>query len=289
MYGTVRFLWDDGYHGLAVLLTFFSILMPWLKLAGIVYVLWKPPATVVLKVVQRISKWAMMDIIVTMTTVAVLGDISFLGISLLEVTLCIGFYCFLVYCILSVAGVLLLEPQYETEQGNWSIWNVLIAIALGVVGLCILGVLFTQPILYCSWFPFIDMELTIFGIIQKLWTNGFYCPSIVMGAVVVVLPALDVCISSAQCCGLPVNQLMIQWIEDFQMLDVFSLGVVITALSLGGSDDELELMATPQLYMLLTISLLWLVFTLALHEWWSQGARCVYQIEDNEAYLGKAG
>ncbi len=112
--GTSRDLWNDGNLLVAFLIIFFSVFVPTLKLLLLAISLFLKESKLGLflaKSSAAMSKWSMADVFVMALIISFLAIKASSGTSNMvttEITLQVGFYYFLGYCILSIfAGQLM--------------------------------------------------------------------------------------------------------------------------------------------------------------------------------------
>ncbi|KAF4678280.1 hypothetical protein FOL47_000007 [Perkinsus chesapeaki] len=102
---TITLLWNDGYTLPAVLLAFFALVVPTVKL-----LLWRLSVYYqnphLIHVVQYISKWATVDAIVV---AFLMGFLSVAVDGLITTQLHAGFPCFVGYCLISTAAAMLVH------------------------------------------------------------------------------------------------------------------------------------------------------------------------------------
>ncbi|KAF4722632.1 hypothetical protein FOZ63_007800, partial [Perkinsus olseni] len=111
---TITLLWDNGYLVPAVLLAFFALVVPAVKL-----LLWRLSvyyeSPVLIHIVQYISKWATTDAIVVAFLMAFLS-VAVEG--LITTELHAGFPCFVGYCLVSTAAAMLVHASPRDREDH---------------------------------------------------------------------------------------------------------------------------------------------------------------------------
>ncbi|KAF4745679.1 hypothetical protein FOZ62_016689 [Perkinsus olseni] len=109
---TITLLWDDGFLVPAILLAFFALVVPAVKL-----LLWRLSvyyeSPVLIHIVQYISKWATTDAIVVAFLMAFLS-VAVEG--LITTELHAGFPCFVGYCLVSTAAAMLVHASPRDRE-----------------------------------------------------------------------------------------------------------------------------------------------------------------------------
>lgn len=119
--GTANDLYQHGYTMVAVLIVLFSVVIPLIK--GVILLCLLLPVRLALKqkllwISNGISKWSMTDVFVIAIFVAFLAGNALQGNRNLvdfEASLGIGFWYFLGYCLVSIAGTQLLSFAAKTH------------------------------------------------------------------------------------------------------------------------------------------------------------------------------
>jgi paraquat-inducible protein A len=111
--GTVKNLWETGYHLVSALILLFSVIVPFVKgllllaVAAFKRAPWRGPA---FRLVDAIGKWSMADVFVMGILLAYLAVGSAEGVN---AQLHRGFWFFLGYCLFSVASAQLMRVREE--------------------------------------------------------------------------------------------------------------------------------------------------------------------------------
>jgi len=249
--GTIRLLYGEGRYTPAAIIFIFSVIMPFVKLAALIFHCVStrrgaPPAeqhASLISGLQAISKWATVDIFAAAMLVAFLRTVQIVEVDLHE-----GFFCFLAYCIFSVAGALLLELPEKVNASTSQAHQmggraVLSASAFSTLLLLYFGVLLEWPCLkFTSSALMINKEMSIYAIILQLWTTHSPAAALTISVLVVILPALDLLIMCALLLGyLPRSSIAARWVRDFSMLDVFALSAFVVALATSGFHNAFQM------------------------------------------------
>eukprot|EP00418_Pyrodinium_bahamense_P035414 CAMPEP_0179156260 /NCGR_PEP_ID=MMETSP0796-20121207/76170_1 /TAXON_ID=73915 /ORGANISM="Pyrodinium bahamense, Strain pbaha01" /LENGTH=326 /DNA_ID=CAMNT_0020857829 /DNA_START=32 /DNA_END=1009 /DNA_ORIENTATION=- len=258
--GTVKLLYDAGAHiPLWAILTF-SVVMPFVKLAALLHFALAQTSTLALLFAQHISKWATIDAFAAAALIA-----FFTGQPMLHVDLHAGFYFFLAYCILSTAAALLLrrppsaapaqlpEPHPSAaEQSQRGATAVGLWLASCAVTARLLHVAATTPILRMRS-PLLGLARTcsIWDMIRHLWSGGCHAAAVSIALLVIALPAADFAVLLAGVVGLGSAEdwaprgLEGRWLQDFAMLDVWMLAMVVTRFATTGINGAIEMEVLP--------------------------------------------
>lgn len=255
--GTVRLLIDQQMWLPAIIILIFSVLMPFIKLFMVLaYVVMlqrglRSQAATVEKWLKHISKWATVD---AFAAVLVVG--CFANQPPLQVQLHTGYYCFLGYCILSVAAALLTRPDlaslaieedlaedeepYEVEQEPMV--SDRSAFVLAFCALVVLGVVTCGHGIIQLEIKLLQLknDVSIQSLVIQLLSNNSTIAAASIFFLVILCPAADLA-ASMLALGTPrVNRVLKCWIEEFAMLDVFALALFVVILALKGLNKQLD-------------------------------------------------
>lgn len=275
-FGAIHLLTQKGRWLAALTILLCSVVAPFLKLAVLLVCVYctqvrgyaGPGVSSAITVVRRISKWATVDAFTASIFVA-----FFCNNPMLQVSLHKGFYCFLGYCIFSVAGALLLEKPdqalTEEQQGLVSpagSSKKSMLPALGV-SIALLGLLVALLVV-----PLFSVECTILGIkenlsfavmIERLGKHGSVIAAQVCMTLVFLLPAADLIFAAVQATTGRVGHTAGEWLQDFAMLDVFALSILVVSSAATGLHQSLTVELLHGGRALVACACLWLVYSLA--------------------------
>ena len=113
--GTIGTLFENGNPTVAILILLFSVVVPFLKLMGMVMVVGfpgHPKSKAVHAFLGHISKWAMADVFVVGVFIAFLTTTTDANI---KATLHEGFYFFVAYCLVSGLSVQLVRNSIPDQ------------------------------------------------------------------------------------------------------------------------------------------------------------------------------
>jgi uncharacterized paraquat-inducible protein A len=122
--GALRMLFEKERYGAAVTILVCSVIAPFAKLAVMVVAAFVQRSydgksqyvSPAITAVRRVSKWATVDAFTAASLVALFSNVT-MPLGSIDVQLHEGFYCFIGYCIFSVAGALLLEkPEQDSDE-----------------------------------------------------------------------------------------------------------------------------------------------------------------------------
>lgn len=238
--GTVHHLANEHYWLPALLILVFSVLLPFVKLAAMIWAfraLKTGGRSRLVNSVRTVSKWATVDAFTVMTFAAFLA-----GNANAHVTLHIGFYCFLAYCLISVAAAMtfpeITDAYAEPKSvGVWAfIEPVLIIVAWGI---CL-----TVPVIALKVPQFgINNTLSFTGIAVALKGSYTFCSAIAM-VLVGALPALEAVCGVVKALNMQLPHFT-SFLQHWAMLDVFVISMVVTSLASRGMSDALSVEVLP--------------------------------------------
>lgn len=275
----IRLLFDEGRWPAALTILMCSVVAPFVKLAVLLVCAFSvnvkgyagPEVSSAITAVRRISKWATVDAFTASILVA-----FFTSNATLKVELHRGFYCFVGYCVFSVAGALVLEkptqeaaeeqrrlvPGSSSPQKPWGA-----AVALSVVGsLALLVVLDTMPIfdVQCTMLN-LEEQLSFVMIVQRLLTFGSRLAAFLCVACVALLPAADVVWTAVEATtGRTERHPIGEWLQDFAMFDVFALAIIVTQNASSGINANLTVKVLPGGWFFIICGAMWLLYSFVL-------------------------
>jgi len=242
--GTIVHLHDEGHTLPALLIFLFSVLVPLVKLLALILATmrWGSDGEHLLASVQWVSKWATVDAFCIMTFAA-----AFIGMpanSALSVNLQLhrGFYCFLAYCILSVAALvsLPLKASPPVRLGRLAHIQCLRGPILLLAVFTFLGLL---------RMPLIRFQLSQIGFQRTLSVTdmmGYFAqgslilPLASVAILVVLLPGLHVLTSLSQELNSAPRWLSLEGLGHFAMFDVLALSIAVTGMAAEGLSSHVQ-------------------------------------------------
>jgi len=238
--GTILHLYDTSHPLPAGLIFVFSVLIPFLKLAVLLLAASRKGSNSehLVRGLQGVSKWATVDAFCIMTFAAAFGGMP-AGAFSVDLQLHRGFYCFLAYCILSVAAVVSLPgaPGDLTKTGRLS--------ALPQSPVMLLAVFTFMGVLKL---PLISFEVSRLGyhrrlcmadMIGYLAEAGLLVPAAAMICFVVLIPGVHMLTSLAQELNAP-RWPIAEGLGHFAMFDVMTMSLAVTAMASSGLSNQLH-------------------------------------------------
>lgn len=254
--GAIRLLFDHGRWPAALTILICSVVAPFLKLAVLLVCVYAmqvrgssgPVISFAITAVRRISKWATVDAFTALILVAFFTDSSILQVNLHK-----GFYFFVGYCIFSVAGALVLERPSEENvdeqtrlmastaplQKPYSRAALALSVMLAIIILMVLSVvpLFEVKANMIS----LNERLNFIMIVQHLLKFGSRFAAFLCVACVGIVPAAHlVWITTEVAGGVRSGHPLGEWLQDFAMLEVFALAIVVTQNASAGVNSDLD-------------------------------------------------
>eukprot|EP00931_Biecheleriopsis_adriatica_P118171 TRINITY_DN93627_c0_g1_i1.p1 TRINITY_DN93627_c0_g1~~TRINITY_DN93627_c0_g1_i1.p1 ORF type:complete len:356 (-),score=55.09 TRINITY_DN93627_c0_g1_i1:140-1207(-) len=255
--GTVRHLYNLHYHLAAFLVLLFSVIVPALKLIATIIAACRiysdcedKDAEHLVRGLQSISKWATVDAFCVMTFAAALGGIS-AGVVSIDLQIHRGFYCFLAYCVLSVAAALTLPsattyfvpPPLCRRMGlsfAFRMAAVLVALGLFCLLLCVPVIEFEIGAIG------VHRKLSMVSLLKNLLDGGFLAPAVAYFTLAMLLPGLYVLLATANELDLDVPlSWAISTLGHFAMADVLVLSILVTRLAGAGLSDRMSVEILP--------------------------------------------
>lgn len=240
--GTVHHLYSEHYPLPATLILIFSVLLPFVKLAAMLWAFRAFRAggrTRLVDSVRTVSKWATVDAFTVMTFAGFLA-----GHNNTEFTLHVGFYCFFSYCLLSVAAAMVFpDPATDLygETKTIALWQYIEPLLIAAAwGICL-----TVPVINLKVPKFgIDDSLSFTGLVIAMKSSQLSLTAAISMVLVGALPALEAVCGIIKALGLELPS----WtsaIEHCAMLDVFIISMVVTSLASQGMSDQLSVGVLP--------------------------------------------
>jgi len=238
--GTILHLYDGSHLLPAGLIFVFSVLIPFLKLAVLLLAASRKGSDSehLVRGLRGVSKWAAVDAFCIMTFAAAFGGMP-AGAFSVDLQLHRGFYCFLVYCILSVAAVVSLP----SASGELTKTGRLSALPQSPI---LLGVLFA--FMGVLKLPLISFEVSRLGyhrrlcmadMIGYLAEAGLLVPAAAMICFVVLIPGLQMLTSLLQELNVA-PRWAAEWLGHFAMFDVLTMSIAVTAMASSGLSSQLH-------------------------------------------------
>lgn len=255
--GTIGHLYNENFHLAALLVLLFSVVVPVLKLVAVLIAARRiyseedgKDADRLVSGLQWISKWATVDAFCVMTFAAAF---SVLPASAVKVDLQIhrGFYCFLAYCVLSVAAALALpsSSSYFTPPPICRRMGLSVAFRMAVV-LIILALF-----LAVLWVPLIEFHVKEIGLHRKLsmeslfsylWKGGLWTPAAAFLSLAMIIPGLHALLSTATELDFNVpGSWAIPSLGHFAMADVLLLSIGVSRLAGAGLTSRMSVEVLP--------------------------------------------
>eukprot|EP00930_Biecheleria_cincta_P037384 TRINITY_DN25657_c0_g1_i1.p1 TRINITY_DN25657_c0_g1~~TRINITY_DN25657_c0_g1_i1.p1 ORF type:complete len:352 (-),score=52.75 TRINITY_DN25657_c0_g1_i1:182-1237(-) len=254
--GTISHLYEGNHFLAAGLICLFSVFVPFFKLAVIVLTLGRIACSkehngsqtqLLIAGIQAVSKWATVDAFCIMTFAAAFAALPNESSLSVDLHLHAGFYCFLSYCILSVAAAALLPaeptntvhslPMFRHANLSYTM-RVVTVLAAGIAWIWLLTV------------PLISFEIEAFGFNRKLSVSslmiflaesGLWTAAASVVLFVGLLPGLQILSIIAR--ELDVHLAYATELWHFTMADVFLVSTVVTVLASTGLSSQLHVKA----------------------------------------------
>jgi len=258
--GLISLLFGQGMWVPALIILLYSVMMPFAKLFALVLHLW-PGNWISVRVVQKISKWATVDVF----TAATICGFFCQPHMYLEINLHDGFYYFLSYCVLSVAGALLMEtpsvqPMVETST---TVFSPVITLVTVLVVFAALTALLMLPIMQVQFGTVgLDASISIIALVTSLWAR-FPAAAISLAVLLVVLPTFDALFVVLDLLGRATPQMRQprRWLKDFAMLDVFALSCVVVLTAVTALNNEMHLRLLPTGWIFCSLTVPWVAYS----------------------------
>jgi len=271
---SIKLLMEEGRYPAAFTILICSVIAPFVKLAILLVCVYciqvrgnaGPKVSSAIAFVRCISKWATVDAFTASILVA-----FFCNSPILQVSLHKGFYCFVGYCIFSVAGALLLEQPVQQRRPNVDAGLAGKSMVPAVVGSALLLTLLVA----LSYMPLFDVEcselalkeqLSFVAIIQRLAKHGSTIAALVCLTFVGIFPAADLVMSVVEATTGHAQHQVGGWLRDFAMLDVFALAAIVTMNAASGIRKSLTVSLLPGGWLLITWAVLWMIYSLGFRQ-----------------------
>jgi len=262
--GTVQLLYESAIYVPMLAIVIFSVTMPFVKLFVVMlFVAGKASSSgPALRAIQKVSKWATIDAFAAVVLVAFFDTQKHL-----TVDLHVGFYCFLAYCIVSTAASLLLHAPQPNLNRRATLGGGKSAV-VSVMMIFIMVLLMYQA----STWPILKMHSEKFGmaattstwdLVRNLWNGRLTLASATLVILTMVLPACDFAAVIGQAVGFHIDAALSQWLENFAMLDVWALSLVITRMATSGLNKEIDMELLPAGWVLSGFSACWVLFNVS--------------------------
>jgi len=260
--GTVKLLYESTAYVPMLAILVFSVTMPFVKLFAMLFFAAGKMSDSMLCAIKKVSTWATIDAFAAAALVAFFDSQNHLHVDLRA-----GFYCFLTYCILSTAASLLLHAPQSSLSRHATLGGGKSTV-VSVIMICIMVLLLHQA---ATW-PILKMQSKKFSMVATCSTWDLVCnlwkgSSTVAGAALVILtmavPACDFSAVIAQAVGFHVDAAISQWLEQFAMLDVWALSLVIMRMATSGINHEIGMELLPAGWMLSGFSACWVLFNVS--------------------------
>jgi|Transcript_57554 uncharacterized paraquat-inducible protein A len=268
----IRMLNEKERYGAAGTILVCSVLGPFIKLAIMLtsaYFMWRyeqPGSWVNSMIVgiRRVSKWAAVDAFTASIFVGL-----FSGVEGVTVNLHRGFFCFMGYCILSVVGALLLgKPDKEaiSEQrsliiGGFSSKRTLLPSIAGLLMAIGVFVTWRYPLLHMN--ILIHQEDVAFTtIVERIWSKESRVAAVAFVALAFVIPMADLVCAMVEAFTGNVHRHVGEFLQDFAMLDVFALSVLVVSNAASGVNSFVSITILPAGWFVCVCSFVWLIYSL---------------------------
>jgi uncharacterized paraquat-inducible protein A len=268
----ISLLTEKERYGASITILVCSVLAPFLKLAVMfrtAYFMWKyeqpgPSVNSMIAGVRRVSKWATVDAFTASMFVGLFSSVEGVTVNLHK-----GFFCFMGYCILSVAGALLLEkPDKEAiaEQrslvvGGVSSKRMLLPSIAGIFLCAGLFVAWKCPILHSNML-IQEEDVTFATIVERIWSKESRVAAASFAVLAFVFPLADLVWVIVDAFTGNANRSVGEFLQDFAMLDVFALSVLVVSNAASGIHPLVSITVLPAGWILCMCSAVWLIYSL---------------------------
>jgi uncharacterized paraquat-inducible protein A len=271
--GAIHLLYENGRWPAAAIILLCSVFAPFCKLAVLLvcaYLMSRgntgPAVCSAITAVRRISKWATVDAFTASILVAFFATSNVLHVELHK-----GYYFFVGYCIFSTAGALVMErPALESDDECQRLLSStgVTQKALGpvAVGTLVLGVLlvvlFRMPLfkVECTLLS-LQEQVSFATMVWRLLQYGSRSAVLLCVACVGLIPAADMawCLAEATT---GVAHPMSEWLQDFAMLEVFALAILVTQNASYGVNQSLSVELLPGGWFFVASGAAWLLYSI---------------------------
>ena len=240
-------LYSRGFMLTSMILLFFSVLIPCMKLLLFVSSLFKPLLKVnsnefldTRRVLRLLAKYQMVDVYVAVITAA------YVRTEIVHAELLTGFYFFLFYCLLSIVSAQLLDSNsYGAQESVASDLEKFLLFTSSVMFVAGLGWALFLPFLTVRFYfqgriVLAEKTLAMGGLIWSLFTEGgwgSFCLGLLCLFCVIVAPCIYFCLSLQ---ALIIGKKPQAWLGEWSHLDVFSISLVTALFVINSFDTTLR-------------------------------------------------
>jgi uncharacterized paraquat-inducible protein A len=249
-----------------------SVIAPFVKLAVMLlcaYFMWSyekpgPAVNSMIAGVRRISKWATVDAFTASIFVGLFASAQGVTVNLHR-----GFFCFMGYCILSVAGALLLEQPDKDDMAEQRSLIVASASSKRVLLPSVAGILMTAGLVVAWKYPLLQMnlffhqeEVSLATIVERVWSQESRVAAASFVLLAFVFPAADLIWVMVEAFLGNANRSVGEFLQDFAMLDVFALSVLVVANAASGINAMVTVKVLPAGWFLCVCCAVWVIYSL---------------------------
>lgn len=245
---SIHLMWIGGLYVIAILIISFSVVFPFLKLAGLTMA-WVvlPPGrfrTSLIRVLGMLGKWSMMDPFCVILVVALASDQWAVGANTQ-----VGIYCFLCAVVLSMTLSMMMmhcdrkmnpappgksaSPFRISQKVGWEGSIVPIALVISMVALYFA---LSLPFLEIDQFLLKSNSFGIFELCVALWKDNHIALALLAWTGLLIVPVATILfewwfwLSHATPDGHIAQRRFVDTLYEWSMLDVFSLSLVLLLL-----------------------------------------------------------
>lgn len=243
-----------------------GVVLPFLKLGVLIsYTFNLLKSTLAISIVQRLSKWAMVDVFIPMLWVALCNRPSVLTKQ--DLTFFPNYTLFAVHVLLNMFGVLLFKfpatalsslPKESTSTRHWIhivlLCTFVIFAFMAALPMGILQVMTREDLVFTD---------SISSVVSSLWSQGYIAMA---GSVLlfgIIFPAIDYPLTAATWLGLQVNSHARTFFHAFAMFDVLMVAVLCTRMTMIVLKGYLKMEIKEGGVLLMAVTFSWYLATLA--------------------------
>lgn len=242
---SIHLMWTGGLYVIAILIISFSVVFPFLKLAGLTFA-WMvlPPGTLrtdLIRILGMLGKWSMMDPFCVILVVALASDQWAVGADTQ-----VGIYCFLCAVVLSMTLSMMMmhcdrkmnpspaatsaAPFRIAQKVGWESSIVPIALVISMVALYFA---LSLPFLEIDQFLLKSNSFGIFQLCVALWKANHIPLALLSWIGLLIVPAATILfewwfwLSNANPVGHIAHRRFVDTLYEWSMLDVFALSLVL--------------------------------------------------------------
>ncbi|MEY4786377.1 MAG: hypothetical protein RL692_271 [Planctomycetota bacterium] len=242
---SIHLMWAGGLYVIAILIISFSVVFPFMKLAGLTLA-WMvlPPGTLrtdLIRILGMLGKWSMMDPFCVILVVALASDQWAVGADTQ-----VGIYCFLCAVVLSMTLSMMMmhcdrkmnpspiatsaAPFRIAQKVGWESSIVPIALVISMVALYFA---LSLPFLEIDQFLLKSNSFGIFQLCIALWTNHHHALALLAWTGLLIVPVTTILfewwfwLSRANPARHIAHRRFVDTLYEWSMLDVFSLSLVL--------------------------------------------------------------